>query len=154
MKSNETMCCRNRFPYMGSEVWRKLNENIVLLQQSIHLPTFLDNLGRRGLIDQETANSLLVLSCEEAVPKLLEILVSSTPSSTNDMCDALQETHPNIAEKVGLAPLPAEKDCKDPTGHSHVVKSYHAVLAISTEPHKHKEDNQLHHSKDKHSAFM
>ncbi|XP_048778328.2 uncharacterized protein LOC125682002 isoform X2 [Ostrea edulis] len=147
-------CCRNLNPYMGSEIWGRLNENISFLQQSVHLPTLLDNLGRKGLIDQQTIASLLALDSEEAVPKLLNTLVTQNPSSAHGMCDALQETHPDIAEKVGLPTPPAAEDCKDASGHSHVVKSYHAVLAISTEPHKHKEDNQLHHTKSKHSAFM
>lgn len=139
---------------MGSEIWGKLNQNLPLLQHSLHLPTLLDNLVRKGQIDQQTVKDLLNSELAEAVPKLLDLLMSRNPSSARDMSDALQETHPDIAEKVGLGPLPAAEDCSEPSEHGHVVKSYHAVLAISTEPHKHHEENKLHHSQNKHSAFM
>lgn len=91
---------------MGSEIWGKLNQKLPLLQRSLHLPTLLDNLVRKGQIDQQTNKDLLNLEVEEAVPKLLDLLMSRNPSSARDMSDALQETHPDIAEKVGLGSLP------------------------------------------------
>ncbi|XP_078325056.1 uncharacterized protein LOC111123033 isoform X2 [Crassostrea virginica] len=147
-------CCRNRFPYTESEIWQKLRQNLQILQENLHLATLLENLSRKGQIGELVVTELLSLEKGEAILKLINLLMSQNPSSSRDMCDALQETHPDISDKVGLGPLPAADDCHNPAEHSHVVKSYHAVLTVSTEPHKHKEENQLHHSQSKHSAFM
>ncbi|XP_061188224.1 uncharacterized protein LOC133196331 isoform X2 [Saccostrea echinata] len=105
-KSTEEKCCRNRFPCKESEVWSKLNDNMSVLQQLLYLPTLLDNLRRRGLIDQQTIESLSLLNRDDAVMRLLNILVTGRPSRALDMCDALQEANLDIAEKVGLGPLP------------------------------------------------
>lgn len=153
-RSAEGLCCRNRWPCKESEVWSKLNDNISLLQQSLYLPTLIENLQRKGLIDQQTIGSLSILDRDDVVLRLVNKLVSGIPSRALDMCDALQETNLDIAEKVGLGPLPAGEGCTDVPAHSPIVKSYHAVLTISIEPHIHIEPNQLRQSRNSHLVFM
>ena len=79
-----------------------------ILQENLHLATLLENLSRKGQIGELVVTELLSLEKGEAISKLINLLMSQNPSSSRDMCDALQETHPDISDKVGLGPLPGK----------------------------------------------
>ena len=79
-----------------------------ILQENLHLATLLENLSRKGQIGELVVTELLSLEKGEAILKLINLLMSQNPSSSRDMCDAVQETHPDISDKVGLGPLPGK----------------------------------------------
>nr|XP_022300580.1 uncharacterized protein LOC111108789 [Crassostrea virginica] len=125
-----------------------------VLQNSLYLPTLLTNLRRKDQIGEEAVNELLGHDKGEAIQKLLDLLKSKDPPGDRSMSDALLETNPDVAERVGLASLPAAADCQNSSEHSHIVKSYHAILKISTNRHIHADESLLRHSRNKYSAFV
>ena len=99
-------CCKNRYPCTGDEIWEKLKQNMEVLQNSLYLPTLLTNLRRKDQIAEGAVSELLGLDKGEAIQKLLDLLKSKDPPGDRSMSDALLETNPDVAERVGLGSLP------------------------------------------------
>ena len=87
---------------MDEEIWGKLEENASYLATHIHLPTLLANLRRRGLIGTEDSDRILCLTDGSQITHLIGLLREKLARKANTMCDAIQETNPEVLEKVDI----------------------------------------------------
>ena len=87
---------------MDEEIWGKLEENASYLATHIHLPTLLANLRRRGVIGTEDSDRILSLTDGSQITTLIALLREKLAGKAKTMCDAIQETNPEVLEKVDI----------------------------------------------------